>query len=413
VTALPEDSLPAGLADALAGVARAAAAPAALHHHTDGDVEERIAGAGGCAACRLASETAAGLRACVNSRRAPARQALRRGRPVPFVCHLGFACVAAPVDRNRGLTLTVGPYCPEEAPHSLPDDVDRGLRRVVADWAGDVEDLLDDIRIVPASAVPEITAWGAERLAALWTPPSPPEPAQQVTEDPAAQTGARRRASSAPDDPHSASVLAAALAGGQAGRAREILQNVLAQNPGTAKTSGGVRRARAAAVAGAVLEAAERAGFAAAPLWDGFAAFLETVRSARSENAVADATLAFLSRLKRREARAALTDASMEDLNRILEEGLADGITLADVAARLGQHPTAITHRLQRKFGMSFSEYAGRMRVDKSKTLLRRTKLAVSEVATRVGINDVSNFTRLFRKFEHMTPAEYRKRLER
>jgi len=96
-------------------------------------------------------------------------------------------------------------------------------------------------------------------------------------------------------------------------------------------------------------------------------------------------------------------------LNRLVMSRLPGKITLNEIAAELGQHPTAITHRLQRKFGMSFSEYVGRIRIDKAKELLRRTRLGAGEIARRVGTSDASNFSKLFRKLEGMSPLEYRK----
>ena len=94
----------------------------------------------------------------------------------------------------------------------------------------------------------------------------------------------------------------------------------------------------------------------------------------------------------------------------VLSESLADGVTLNEVAARIGCTPSAITHALQRKFGMSFTQYVGRLRVAAAKELLRRTRLSPMEIGRRIGIPDASNFARLFKKFENMTPLEYRKR---
>ena len=44
--------------------------------------------------------------------------------------------------------------------------------------------------------------------------------------------------------------------------------------------------------------------------------------------------------------------------------------------------------------------------------MLQRTKLGVGDVGKRVGIGDSSNFSRLFRKFEGMSPREYRRRFQ-
>jgi AraC-like DNA-binding protein len=171
------------------------------------------------------------------------------------------------------------------------------------------------------------------------------------------------------------------------------------------------------ALVGAVLEAAERAEVDTAPCRARLPQFLEEVERARTDLRLADAAMRLLSILKRKAARDALVptlnlgtsgNEGYAGLNAILLPRLVDGITLNEVAAKLGQHPTAITHRLQRKLGMSFSEYIGRLRVDRAKELLRRTRLTVTEVARRVGINDTSNFAKLFHKFESMSPVKYR-----
>jgi len=80
------------------------------------------------------------------------------------------------------------------------------------------------------------------------------------------------------------------------------------------------------------------------------------------------------------------------------------------VAEKLGESPTNISHRLRRKFGMSYSEYVARIRVERAKQLFRRTRLNNTEVAQRVGIADQSNFAKLFKKIEGVTPTVYRKK---
>ena len=87
---------------------------------------------------------------------------------------------------------------------------------------------------------------------------------------------------------------------------------------------------------------------------------------------------------------------------------MPERVQLREIAQRLGKHPTAITHHLQRKYGLSFCQYVARLRIDKAKELLRRTRLGIGEVATRVGISDQSNFTKQFRKFEGLSPVQYR-----
>jgi AraC-like DNA-binding protein len=48
------------------------------------------------------------------------------------------------------------------------------------------------------------------------------------------------------------------------------------------------------------------------------------------------------------------------------------------------------------------------MIVLEAKILLKQTSLTVSEIATRLGFEDISYFTRVFRKNSGMTPKLYR-----
>ena len=214
-------------------------------------------------------------------------------------------------------------------------------------------------------------------------------------------------------DPYRAGPIAAALSGGAQSQARALVRAVLSEARSGPRARIAVKRARRVALIGAVLEAAERAEADTSLCRIRLPQFLEQVERARTDLQLADAVMRLLSILKRRAARQAAHAQAYAELNAILLPRLADSITLNEVAAKLGQNPTAITHRLQRKFGMSYSEYVGRLRMDRAKELLRRTRLTVTEVARRVGINDTSNFAKLFHKFEAMSPVKYREQFGR
>ena len=58
--------------------------------------------------------------------------------------------------------------------------------------------------------------------------------------------------------------------------------------------------------------------------------------------------------------------------------------------------------------GTNFSQYLNQLRIDKSKELLRNRELRIVDISTRVGYRDVKYFNRIFKKFEGVTPSEYR-----
>jgi AraC family transcriptional regulator len=58
--------------------------------------------------------------------------------------------------------------------------------------------------------------------------------------------------------------------------------------------------------------------------------------------------------------------------------------------------------------GLSPHRYILQLRIDEAKRLLKRTKLALSDVASRLGFSDQSHFTMVFRKLVGTTPARWR-----
>jgi len=218
----------------------------------------------------------------------------------------------------------------------------------------------------------------------------------------------RRRPASARRAPYQAASIAAALAGGNESQARAFVRAVLAEGRSRVRTELPTLRARCVALVAAVLEAAGQSGLPTDEVWPALAELPDRVNRATTRRQLVEEAMGVLAPLGRKVRQGTGRDQGLAALNAIVVPRLAEGVRLTAIARDLGQHPTAITHRLQRKFGMSFSEYVGRLRVDQAKELLRRTRLTVSEVSRRVGINDASNFSRLFRKFEHMSPREYR-----
>lgn len=55
-----------------------------------------------------------------------------------------------------------------------------------------------------------------------------------------------------------------------------------------------------------------------------------------------------------------------------------------------------------------FTHYLQRLRVEKSKTLLRTTEHKVSDIASCLGFTDSKYFTKVFKSFVGVTPQQYR-----
>lgn len=397
---------------------RAAGAPLAIHYVERGEEGVRVTGYGSCQACEYVSGLPNGKQSCRASRVSTSVLSLRRDKPIPFLCHMGFACVSMPALPGTGLgfTMTFGPYCPSEAPQSLESDALWGLAELGYNPEEGLPVSLSDIHLAPADSVPAVAEWTAESLKALWLETGDPEPSRIVdVEEEDIPTASARRSGrrSNGDGPDEGARLAAALAVGDHPRVRKLLDLALSETEATGRQRMAIRRLRTVAIVSGALESVQRAGLSVASCWERFPAFLDEIHNAKSHEALIAAATKLLGGIRRRTNGTSNDSDGLETLSRLVMAHLTDGITLKRVAAELGQHPTAITHRLQRKFGMSFSEYVGQMRVTMAKDLLRCTRLGTGEIARRVGIRDSSNFGKLFRKFEGMSPQEYRRRFGR
>ena len=58
--------------------------------------------------------------------------------------------------------------------------------------------------------------------------------------------------------------------------------------------------------------------------------------------------------------------------------------------------------------GQKFVDYLNQIRVEKSKELLKNTDKKMYQIAKAVGYDNVKYFFRVFKKYEKITPEEYR-----
>lgn len=84
-------------------------------------------------------------------------------------------------------------------------------------------------------------------------------------------------------------------------------------------------------------------------------------------------------------------------------------ISLSDIAAEVGMNRSAFCSYFKRCKGMTFSQFVTQYRLHTACQLLKHSQKQVSEIAYRVGFNDVPHFVRVFTKAVGMSPSKYRK----
>ncbi len=86
-------------------------------------------------------------------------------------------------------------------------------------------------------------------------------------------------------------------------------------------------------------------------------------------------------------------------------------LTLQALARTLHVHASYLSKLFKKDVGMNFTDYLNAVRIEQSIRLLSTTDKTLLEIASAVGFEDQSYFTKIFRKVMGETPKKYRTRL--
>ncbi|MBC7806883.1 MAG: helix-turn-helix transcriptional regulator, partial [Akkermansiaceae bacterium] len=83
---------------------------------------------------------------------------------------------------------------------------------------------------------------------------------------------------------------------------------------------------------------------------------------------------------------------------------------LPDLAFHAGVSPTQLRRAFRRHLGVTPVEYLNRARLERARSLIETTDGTVSEIATRVGLDSLSYFTKRYKEAFGHTPGRHRTR---
>jgi two-component system response regulator YesN len=83
-------------------------------------------------------------------------------------------------------------------------------------------------------------------------------------------------------------------------------------------------------------------------------------------------------------------------------------LTLEEVSREVHVSPYYFSKLFKEQTGENFINYLTLRRIETAKQLLSDGRLNVKSVCTEIGYNDPNYFSRLFKRFEGITPTEYR-----
>lgn len=100
----------------------------------------------------------------------------------------------------------------------------------------------------------------------------------------------------------------------------------------------------------------------------------------------------------------------IHDIAQYLEQNYHDEISLQQIAGKFFLSREYISRKFKQEFGVTLSDFLGRIRIEKAKTLLLNPQIRIAQIAEMVGYQDEKYFSKVFKKMEGFTPNEYRKK---
>jgi len=99
-------------------------------------------------------------------------------------------------------------------------------------------------------------------------------------------------------------------------------------------------------------------------------------------------------------------------LQKYIEEHFMDKLTLHQIAHEIHANGSYLSRLYKLKTGHNLFDVINKMKLEKAKEYISQGN-KIYEAAQKVGFDDVSYFSRVFRKYEGCSPREYEKRYKR
>lgn len=113
--------------------------------------------------------------------------------------------------------------------------------------------------------------------------------------------------------------------------------------------------------------------------------------------------------IARRDADVDATAQRIQEAKTYIRENLGQDISRTEVADMVHLNEEYFSKMFHKYAGCTFKEYVMAERMQQAKRLLKHSRLSVSLIASKVGYDNFSYFSKAFKKATGMTPQEYRR----
>jgi hypothetical protein len=100
----------------------------------------------------------------------------------------------------------------------------------------------------------------------------------------------------------------------------------------------------------------------------------------------------------------------LSKLQKYIEDNYMEKLTLSQIAEEVHANGSYLSHLYKSKTGQNLFDAINKMKLKKAKEYLVQGK-RISEIATLVGFEDVSYFSRVFKKYESCSPRDYERKI--
>lgn len=100
-----------------------------------------------------------------------------------------------------------------------------------------------------------------------------------------------------------------------------------------------------------------------------------------------------------------------KEVEKYIVENLKEDIDMENTAKKFNISSSYFSRIFKDVLGYNFSDYINMIRIKKSKELLKEGILTIKEICYEVGYSDPNYFSKVFKKYEGVTPSEYKQKL--
>ena len=101
----------------------------------------------------------------------------------------------------------------------------------------------------------------------------------------------------------------------------------------------------------------------------------------------------------------------VEKAKKYIDKNFYKDISLDDVSRQVDISPYYFSKLFKQKEGETFIEYLTNARISHAKELLLNPEYSIKEICVLSGYSDPNYFSRIFKKYEEVTPSEYREKV--